>query len=77
MFDYIKLRKKYNTLENKYETLKSAVEDDLFKKMMDKLCSPVEIERLRLENKNLRTKLKESKEELKKWQQPQKRKKSI
>ena len=42
MFDYIKLRKKYNTLENKYETLKSAVEDDLFKKMMDKLCSPVE-----------------------------------
>lgn len=61
MFNYFKLLKKYNTLETKYESLKSDVEEDCFNKLLDKLGEPLEIKRLREENKRLRIKLKDLK----------------
>ena len=64
LFDYWKLLRKYNTLENDYETLKNAVKDELFDKFMAKLGEPMELARLREENKNLRIKNKKYKEEL-------------
>ena len=66
MFDYFKLLRKYNTLESKYESLKSDIKEDCFNKILNKLGEPLEIARLRDENKRLRIKIKEFKAELKK-----------
>ena len=67
MFDYFKLLRKYNTLESKYESLKSDVKEDCFNKIINKLGEPLEIKRLREENKRLRLKIKELKGRIK-WQ---------
>ena len=56
---YFELLKKANTYELKYNSLKEQVKEDTFKNLMNKLCEPEEIERLRAENKRLRIKLKE------------------
>lgn len=66
MFDYFKLLRKYNTLESKYESLKSEVKEDCFNKLISKLGEPYENKRLREENKRLRIKIKEFKAEMKK-----------
>ena len=62
---YIKLLWKYNTLESKYESLKAEVKENCFNKLLDKIGEPLEIKRLREENKRLRIKVKELKRQLK------------
>ena len=59
--DKIELQKKYNTLELKYETLKDQVKDDCFKTLLKVLSEQNDVERLRVENKKLRMKIKELK----------------
>lgn len=66
MFDYFKLLKKYNSLESKYESLKSDIKENCFKEILNKLGEPYEIKRLRDENKRLRIKNKKLKTEMKK-----------
>jgi hypothetical protein len=65
MFDYMKLLKKYNRVQGELEVLKETVKDELYKKWMDKLGEPLEMERLRKENKDLRKKIKVLKEIIK------------
>lgn len=57
-----KLYLKINTLENENETLKNTIKNELYKTFMDKLGEPMEIKRLRDENKKLRKKIKLYKE---------------
>ena len=52
-------RKKINTLENENETLRNTIKDELYKEFMKKLGEPLEIARLRKENKKLRKQKKE------------------
>jgi len=61
MFKYLKLLRKYNALELKYETLQELVKEDCFNKIINKLGEPETIKRLREENKRLRIKLKDFK----------------
>ncbi len=63
---YIKLLRKYNKLETEYTTLKEDVKNECFKKILEKAGEPLEIKRLREENKRLRLKNKELKEMIKK-----------
>lgn len=58
MFDVIKLHQRVNTLENENETLKNVIKDELYKEFMKKLAEPMEVERLRKENKKLRLQIK-------------------
>ena len=51
--------RKINTLENENETLKNTIKDELYKEFMKKLGEPLEIARLRKENKKLRKQKKE------------------
>ncbi len=62
---YIKLLRKYNKLETEYNVLKEDVKNECFTKIIDKLGEPLELERLREENKKLRIKNKELKDMLK------------
>ena len=61
LFDYMKLLKKYNTLETEYEVLKEEVKDDCFKRILKAIGEPEENIRLREENARLRKKIKELK----------------
>lgn len=54
--------RKINTLENENETLKNTIKDELYKEFMKKLGEPLEITRLRKENKKLRKQKKELQE---------------
>lgn len=65
MFDYIRLRKKYNTLETEYEILKECVKNKCFDEILSKIGEPLEIKRLRSENRSLRIKNKELKKIIK------------
>jgi len=65
MFDYIKLRKKYNTLESEYEVLKEYVKNKCFEELLNKIGEPLTIKRLKEENKRLRLRNKELKRMLK------------
>lgn len=58
---FLELQKQYNTLELKYETLKDQVKEDCFKSLLKVLSEQNDVERLRAENKKLRTKIKELK----------------
>ena len=58
---YLELQKQYNTLELKYETLKDQVKEDCFKYLLKVLSEQNDVERLRVENKKLRMKIKELK----------------
>lgn len=58
MFNIIKLQQRINTLENENETLKNVIKDELYKEFMKKLAEPMEVERLRKENKKLRLQIK-------------------
>ena len=62
---YIKLLRKYNSLETEYEVLKDYVEKDCFNKLISSLGEPLELKRLRDENKRLRLKIKELKQLIK------------
>lgn len=61
----IQLISKINTLQLNYEVLEETIKDELFKIFMDKLKEPQELERVRKENKNLRSKVKTLKQLLK------------
>ena len=61
---YIKLLRKYNKLETEYEALNDYVKNHCFDKLIEKLGEPLEIKRLREDNKRLRIKVKELKNEL-------------
>lgn len=58
----IEQRKKINTLENENETLKNTIKDELYKEFMKRLGEPLEISRLKRENKRLRKQKKELQE---------------
>ena len=58
----IEQRKKINTLENENETLKNTIKDELYKEFMKRLGEPLEVSRLRRENKRLRKQKKELQE---------------
>lgn len=47
-------QRRINTLELENENLKSVIKDELYKIFMEKLGEPVEIARLKKENKKLR-----------------------
>ena len=55
-------RKKINTLENENETLKNTIKDELYKEFMKRLGEPLEVSRLKRENKRLRKQKKELQE---------------
>ena len=58
----IEQRKKINTLENENETLRNTIKDELYKEFMKRLGEPLEISRLKRENKRLRKQKKELQE---------------
>lgn len=60
----IRQQRRINTLELEKETLEMTIKEELYKAFMKKLNEPLEVERLRKENKKLRIKNKELKEEL-------------
>lgn len=62
---WIKQRRQINTLENKVEALENSIKEELYKEFMKKLGEPMEVERLRKENKMLRQKNKVLKEMIK------------
>lgn len=57
--------RKINTLENENETLRNAIKDELYKEFMKKLGEPLEMSRIKKENKKLRKQVKELKEIIK------------
>lgn len=60
----LKMRRRINTLEAENESLKNTIKDELYKEFMKKLGEPDENKRLREENKRLRLKIKDYKEEI-------------
>lgn len=62
---WIKQHRQINTLENKVEALENSIKEELYKEFMKKLGDPMEVERLRKENKMLRQKIKVLKEMIK------------
>lgn len=56
--DKFQLIKKINTLELKNSALEQTIKDELYKIFMDKLKEPQELDRVKKENKNLRSKVK-------------------
>lgn len=61
---YIRLLRKYNKLETEYEVLREYTKEHCFEKLIDKIGEPLEVKRLREENKRLRIKVKELKNKL-------------
>ena len=61
----IQLIRKINTLEGDKTVLEETIKDELYKTFMDKLKEPLELDRLRKENKNLRAKVKTLKQIIK------------
>lgn len=62
--EYLKLRKEYNSLELKYDTLKEDIRKDLYKTMIEKLPESASIIKKDEEIKQLRLKIKELKKEI-------------
>lgn len=62
---FFDMRKKYNSLKLEYEILKKSVETGLFESYIAHLNSPIELDRLRKENKKLRMQVKSLKEIIK------------
>ena len=58
----IEQRKKINTLENENETLRNTIKDEQYKEFMKRLGEPLEVSRLKRENKRLRKQKKELQE---------------
>lgn len=70
-----KLRKELNRVKGEKEVLENAIKDELYKTFMDKLGEPLEMDRLRTENKSLRKKIKTLKEIIKEDNSNEKRNK--
>ena len=60
-----KYKKRINTLELEKKDLEEIIKDGLFKEFIKKINEPLELERLRNENKKLRKKIKDLKKEMK------------
>ena len=60
-----KYKRRINTLELEKKELEEIIKDGLFKEFIKKINEPIELERLRKENKRLRKKIKDLKEEMK------------
>lgn len=58
-------RKKFNTLQGKYDVLEQEVKDGVFEQIIDKTKMETDNKRLKRENKNLREKVKNLKEIIK------------
>lgn len=67
IFNYLKLLKAYNTLENKYNALLHQTKEDLFKQAIEVINRPYSIDYYKKENKRLRKIVKNLKEQ-EKWQ---------
>ena len=63
---YLKLLRKYNTLETEHNVLLEDIKNDCFNKILEIAGQPLEIKRLKTENKRLRLKIKSMKEITKK-----------
>ena len=63
---YIRLLRKYNSLETEYEVLQEYVKENSFNKLIDKIGEPEKVKKLEEDNKRLRLKIKEYKELLNK-----------
>lgn len=61
----IQLIRKINTLEGEKTVLEDTIKDELYKTFMDKLKEPLELDKLRKDNKNLRAKVKTLKQIIK------------
>jgi hypothetical protein len=59
-----KYKRRINTLELEKKELEEIIKDGLFKEFIKKINEPLELERLRNENKKLRKKIKKLKEEV-------------
>lgn len=62
---WIKQHRRINTLENKVEALENSIKEELYKEFMKKLGEPMEMARLKKENKRLRIQVRELKEIIK------------
>lgn len=60
-----KMIKHINTLEGEIEYLKETIKDELYKEFMKRLGEPMEMARLKKENKRLRIQVRELKEIIK------------
>ena len=60
-----KYKRRINTLELEKKELEEIIKEGLFKEFIKKINEPIELERLRKENKRLRKKIKDLKEEMK------------
>lgn len=56
--DKFQLIRKINTLELENSALEQTIKNELYKIFMDKLKEPQELDRVKKENKNLRSKVK-------------------
>lgn len=65
IINFFDIRKKYNSLKLEHEVLKESVKTGLFESYMAHLNSPIELDRLRKENKKLRMQVKSLKEIIK------------
>ena len=63
---YIRLLRKYNSLETEYEVLQEYVKENSFNKLIEKIGEPEKVKKLEEDNKRLRLKIKEYKELLNK-----------
>jgi hypothetical protein len=61
----IKMLRRINTLETENSALKESIKDELYKEFMAKLGEPMEMKRLKNDNKRLRLQVKELKEIIK------------
>jgi hypothetical protein len=59
-----KYKRRINTLELEKKDLEEIIKDGLFKEFIKKINEPLELERLRKENKKLRKKIKDLKKEV-------------
>ena len=59
-----KYKRRINTLELEKKELEEIIKDGLFKEFIKKINEPLELERLRNENKKLRKKIKDLKKEM-------------
>lgn len=61
IFNYCKLRRKYNKLSLEYESLQKSVKNKCFETLLNKIGEPEEIKRLKRINRKLREQIKELK----------------
>ena len=65
IIEVAKYKKRINTLELEKKELEEIIKNNLVKELFKKINEPLELERLRKENKKLRKKIKDLKKEMK------------